>query len=187
MRRFLPLFSLLVLCSCSLFSHHVEETPSIVERAIESGKANIEIESVATFDRAELPAGIEAKDVFKIITLKDDPIQTFPGESAAEVIFDKATGQPISIPPKQPKSSAPASKASREIIVMKDGTVLAGKDAAGQLENLQTVKPSRAWVFWLLAGVTVLLGVTWGVKSLAPVFGPAARIVGFVGGLFKRG
>jgi hypothetical protein len=147
---------------------------TVIERATEAGTVAVELPSPATFERSGLPPGIEAKDVAAVITLMDQP-------KAGEVLFDKVTGAPI--PASSKKSGKSSVTAKNQVLVLKDGRVIAGKAAAEQIATTEKIKPSYAWAWWILAALLALLAVAWAVRS----FEPAAKVVASIIGIFRRG
>jgi hypothetical protein len=166
----------------------VPPVETIIERATEAGTVAFELPSAATFDRFGLPSGVEAKDVAAIITLKDAPVslhdKAMPGEvsfgnaAAGKGVFSKIAAAVAKKRKKAPANSA----AENQVLVLKDGRVIAGKAAAEQIATAEKVKPSYAWAWWLLTALLALLAVAWAARS----FEPAAKVVAAVIGIFRR-
>lgn len=145
MRRLILLCSVFLVFACA-------KSPAIESPIVEHTKANggivMELPTEQTFDRAELPTGIDAKDVAAVITLKDDPITIFDSQSST-VKFDKV---------KTPK-------AARRIVVKKDGTITAGAEAEKMIERVEDVKPSYSWLYWVIALLVALGIIGYAVKK----------------------
>jgi hypothetical protein len=147
---FMALFSF---CSCAKKAPEV----SIIERTSTDGTVSVELPTPQTFERYDLPPTVEAEDVAAVITLHDDPMPMLPDGSKA----------------------AKKTKAAERIVVMKDGRVLAGKEAALKIEEVEKVKPSYAWAWWSLLVLVIAIVVAYITGKLTPLL---SAILGF----FKR-
>jgi hypothetical protein len=136
-----------------------------------TGTVMTELPSMQTFDRAELPVGVNPKDVAAVITLREEPIQTFVSGSSSTVVFDKA-----------PAPVVLTKKSARRIVIMKSGEVVAGPVAAEQIVSAETVAPSRMWMIYVGAFIIIIGLVGWGMRQFEPV----AKVFTVIIGIFKR-
>lgn len=171
-------------------------TSSIVERAVEEGKVVMQLPTTVTFDKYDLPAGVDPKDVAAVVTLKEDPIvpapveevspepvKTFDGKSAASVSFDKGIKSRVVFPSGH---KGPPSKSSREIIVMKSGEVIAGVEAAQDIVKSEKVKPSFSWMWWVVVIALVFVAMMVALFELSGSFTPITSLVSFLISMVKR-
>lgn len=167
MLRLLLLCSLFVLLSCA---KHPEVTT--LERTSDTGAVSVEMEAAATYDRDDLPPGVTPDNVVSIT-----PVTIDIDENTATPATEAVSGQP----------AKKHGKVTGKLYALKDGNVVADKNIAGAIGKPETIKPSYAWLWWVIGVVVSVVGLGWGVKQISVVFAPAAKVVSFFAGLFKRG
>lgn len=141
--------------------------PSLVERTDASGNVSVEIPTEQTYPRDELPAGVAPKDVAAVITLTgetESEMAPGPGDPVGN-----ATSVLNSLPIGKDKVRKPI-KQDNQLFVMKDGSVIAGKSAAGKIVSAEKVERSWKWLWWLIGILSALISTAWAVdKFVKPI------------------
>lgn len=140
--------------------------PQMVQSTDSAGNVSIEINTERTYHGDELPAGVKPNDVAAIITLEGDTaseIAPGPGDPVPNDIVAAVAGA-------FKKKPSKSTRQDKQIIVTKTGRVIAGREAAGNIEKVQKVERSWKWLWWLIGVFAAVMGAAWAVdKFVKPI------------------
>lgn len=148
--------------------------PQMVQSTDSAGNVSIEINAEQTYPEDELPAGVKPNDVAVVITLE--------GDTASEIA--PGPGDPVpndlvaAVSKAFKKKPRKVSKQDNQIVITKTGRVIAGKEAAGNIEQAQKVERSWEWLYWAI-GLLIALGA--GSRAMAKIAGPLEFIKKLLG------
>lgn len=175
MRYFIAVIAIIGILTIDGCGKH--SRPSIIERTDSDGVVSVEIPTEQTYPEDELPAGIERHDVAAVITLTDDSGETeselAPGPGEPAGTYDGMVAQVKKA--LKPKARKPT-KQDNQLFVMKDGRVLAGREAAAKIDSAEKVERSWTWLWWVIGVLAVLMGSAWAVDKFVKPISFIARL-----------
>lgn len=160
MRAFIAIIAIVILSGCGK-----PTGIATLERTSDTGLVSVEMESSASYDRDDLPPGVEPKEVVSVVPVTVDVDESTSEDQSAPVAKKKVSGH---------------------LYVLDNGNVVADKSISNAIGKPETIEPSYKWLWLFLVLLVVLVIVAWAVERIFLIAGPVGKVVSFFAGIFKR-